>query len=58
MSMGKPKSITFIIALVGAAVAVVLQLGIISVAALSGAGFWILAGAFVLLALGCLLKGL
>lgn len=54
MKLNAPKKITFLIAVIAGV------LGIIGhfVGVLSGASFWLLAGAFVLLALSCFLKGL
>ena len=58
MLIGKPNFITFLIALGGGAFAIAIKLGIIPLAALAGFSFWILAAAFVLLILGCLIPGL
>ena len=55
MELSAPKNITFIIAVVIAIIAALAGLGVISF--IHVASVWIMAVAFVVLALGCLLKG-
>jgi len=53
-----PKSIVWIISVILAALGILLYLRIISIPVLAPYDFWLVAVAFVLLALGNILKGL
>jgi len=53
-----PKSITWLISVILAALGILLYLGIIKIPVLAPYDFWLVAVAFVLLALGNILKGL
>ena len=55
MKLSAPKTIVFIIAVVIAIIAALAALGVVSF--IPVASVWIMAVAFVVLALGCLLKG-
>lgn len=55
MRLSAPTTVIFIISLVVAAVAVLAAVGIIAFVPL--ASVWIMAVAYVVLAIGCLLKG-
>jgi len=56
MKLQKPKNLTFIIAVVLAALGLLGTL--VSIPVVSGLAFWLVLAGFVLLALGNLLKGL
>lgn len=56
MKLNAPKKLVFLIAVIVAIVAVIAA--IIPIPFISGISFWLLLGAFVLLVLGNLLKGL
>ena len=56
MKLSAPKNLTFYIAIVGAVIGLLGQLGVI--AAVAPFAFWLVFAAFVLLALGNLLSGL
>ena len=58
MKTQAPKSITWIISVVLAALGVLLYLRILSVPVLAPYSFWLVAVAFILLALGNILKDL
>jgi len=53
-----PKSITWLISVILAALGILFYLGIIKIPVLAPYDFWLVAVAFVLLALGNILKGL
>jgi hypothetical protein len=53
-----PKSSTWIISVILAVLGILLYLGIIKIPALAPYDFWLVAVAFILLALGNILKGL
>ena len=55
MDLSAPKNVIFIVAVVIAIVAALAALGVVSF--IPVASVWIMAVAFVVLALGCLLKG-
>lgn len=55
MELSAPKNIIFIVAVVIAIVAALVALGVVSFIPVESV--WIMAVAFVVLALGCLLKG-
>ena len=55
MKLSAPTQIVFIIAVVVAIIGLLAGFGV--VAAIAGYGFWIMTVAFVILAAGCLLKG-
>ena len=55
MELSAPKNIIFIVAVVIAIVAALAAIGVVSF--IPVASVWIMAVAFVVLALGCLLKG-
>ena len=55
MELSAPKNITFIVAIIIAIIGVLAALGAVSFVPL--ASVWIVTIAFVVLALGCLLKG-
>jgi len=56
--MKAPSLLTFLIALVLAAAAVSEKFGLLPVAVLAGYGFWLMCGAFVVLVLGVITRGL
>ncbi|NPV87805.1 MAG: hypothetical protein HPY45_17540 [Anaerolineae bacterium] len=56
MRLSKPKTITWWIAVIVGVVGIVAKL--VAIPVLSGIAFWLVAAAFVLLALANLLKGL
>ena len=58
MRLKSPKKPTWWIAVVLGGVGILLQLGVLRIAGLSGYTFWLVTIAFVLLVLGTLLKGL
>lgn len=58
MKTQAPKSIVLIISVILAALGILLYLRIISIPVLAPYDFWLVAVAFVLLALGNMLKGL
>jgi len=58
MKTQAPKSITWIVSVVMAALGVLLYLRIISIPVLAPYSFWLVTGAFTLLALGNILKDL
>ena len=58
MKTQAPKSIVWIISVILAALGILLYLRIISIPVLAPYDFWLVAVAFVLLALGNILKGL
>lgn len=53
-----PKTVTWWVAVIVGALGIILNYQVISIAALSPWSFLMVAGAFVLLALGCALRGL
>jgi hypothetical protein len=53
-----PKSILWLISVILGGLGILLYLGIIKIAALARYNFWLVAVAFILLALGSILKGL
>lgn len=58
MKTQAPKSITWIVSVILAALGILLYLRIITIPVLAPYDFWLVAVAFVLLALGNILKGL
>ena len=58
MKTQAPKSIVWLISVILAALGILLYLRIISIPVLAPYDFWLVAVAFVLLALGNILKGL
>ena len=58
MKLSAPTNVIWWIALVFAVVALLLHLGVLSIAGLSGSTFWLMTIAYVLLLLGTLLKGI
>lgn len=58
MKLNAPKVVTWWIAVIIGVVGIVLKLGIVTIGALSASSFWLVAIAFVLLALASALKGL
>lgn len=58
MKTQAPKSITWLISVILAVLGVLLYLRIISIPVLAPYSFWLVAGAFTLLALGNILKDL
>lgn len=58
MKLSAPKFITWFIALIVGVAAILMTLGIVSIPLLAGYVFWMAAGAFGLLTLATLLKGL
>ena len=60
MNLSAPTSVTFLVSLVVAVVGILLFLGVLPTLAVAGfslTAFWAMTIAFVILALGCLLKG-
>ena len=58
MKLSAPKASTWWIAVVLGVLGVLLHLGVLTIAGLSGYAFWLVTIAFVLLAVGALIKGL
>ena len=58
MKTQAPKSITWLISVILAALGILLYLRIITIPVLAPYDFWLVAVAFILLALGNILKGL
>lgn len=58
MKTQAPKFITWLISLILAALGLLIHLGIITTPVLAPYGFWLVAVAFILLALGNILTGL
>ena len=58
MKMNAPKTVTWIIAVVIGVIGILAGLGILSISGITTYAFWMVAAAFVLLALATLLKGL
>ena len=56
--MRAPKSSTWLISVILAVLGILLYLGIIKIALLAPYDFWLVAVAFILLALGSIIKGL
>ena len=60
MNLSAPTNVTFLVSLIIAIVAVLVFIGILPAIAVAGFAltqFWIMTVAFVILALGCILKG-
>jgi hypothetical protein len=58
MKLFTPKASTWWIAVVLGVLGILLHLGVLTIAGLSGFAFWLVAIAFILLALGTMLKSL
>ena len=58
MKLSAPKTLTWLIAVVLGVLGILLSLGVVTIAGLSGYAFWLVAIAFVLLVLGSLIKGM
>jgi len=56
--MRAPKSSTWLISVILAVIGILLYLGIIRIPWLAPYDFWLVAAAFILLALGSIIKGL
>lgn len=58
MKTNAPQLVTWWIALILGVLGIVTQLGVVSIPALAGYGFWLVTIAFVILILATILKGL
>ncbi|MDZ7262861.1 MAG: hypothetical protein ONB05_12250 [candidate division KSB1 bacterium] len=58
MKMSAPKVLTWLIAVIVGVVGILLKLGLIKIALISGFAFWLVVIGFGLLVLGTLFKGL
>lgn len=58
LKLSAPKTITWIIAVVLGVLGILATLGILAIAPLAGYSFWLVAAAFVILALATALKDL
>lgn len=58
VKMRAPKSSTWLISVILAVIGILLYLGIIRIPWLAPYDFWLVAAAFILLALGSIIKGL
>ncbi len=58
MKLSPPKVLTWWIAVIAGVLGILIYQGIIAIVGLSGYAFWFEAGAFILLTLGALFKGL
>ena len=56
--MRAPKSTTWLISVIMAGIGILLHLGSIRIPSLAPYNFWLVAAAFILLALGSIIKGL
>ena len=56
--LNRPNFFTWGFATIGGAFGIAIKLGIIAIPALAGAAFWIVAGAFALLVIACIIPGL
>ena len=54
----KPNFFTWAFATLGGAFGIALKLGVIAIPAIAGFSFWIVAGAFALLVIACVVPGL
>jgi len=58
MKMNAPKTVTWLVAVIVGVVGILLSLGVVAIPIISPYAFWLVAAAFILLALATLLKGL
>lgn len=58
MKLSAPKTVVWLIAVIVALIGILSGIGIVTIPVLTPHAFWLVSGAFVLLALATLLKGL
>jgi hypothetical protein len=58
MKMSAPKTVTWLIAIIIGGLGILIHQGVVKIAGLSAHSFWLVAIAFVLLAIAALIKGL